>query len=111
MAGVRAGLILPGAAMHANGTYYGGQTFINLAASGSLANVAEAALHAFTVEGDATAGATLLNLFSIAGVGASSSGGQLYSPGTSMGTVAGTLRILLNGAVAYLPVYGHQGHA
>lgn len=61
--------------------------------------------------GNATSRAKVLNLMALSGIPADSGGGQMYSPGTSMGTVTGTLRILIDGAIRYLPVYSHEGHS
>ncbi len=108
-AGVRGQLYAQGIAP-ANGTYYGMMAEVYYDASATLAAATESAILAIQANGDATAAATMLNAISFKG-GASSSGGQMVSPGTSMGTVTGTIRVLINGAVAYIPYYSHEGHA
>ncbi len=64
------------------------------------------------VAGNATGAAKVLNAISFAVPDcADSGGGEMISPGTSMGTVTGTIRVLVNGAVRFLPYYSHEGHA
>lgn len=66
-----------------------------------------------TLSGDATGAATLATkaaLFAIT-AGAASGGGDIISPGSSMSTVTGTIRIFVNGAERFIPYYSHQGHS
>ena len=64
------------------------------------------------VAGNATGAAKVLNAisFSVADC-ADSGGGEMISPGTSMGTVEGTIRVLINGTAKYIPYYPTEGHA
>jgi hypothetical protein len=108
-AGVRGQLYVAGITP-SNGTYYGMMAEMYFDASATIAAVTEHAILAIQANGDATAKATCLNAISFAG-GADSGGGQMISPGTSMGTVTGTIRCLINGVAAFLPYYSHEGHA
>lgn len=108
-AGVRGQLYVQGISP-ANGTYYGMQAEMYFDASATIAAAAEHAILAVQANGDATAAATCKNAISFVG-GAASGGGDMVSPGTSMGTVTGTIRVLVNGAVRYIPFYSHEGHA
>ena len=64
------------------------------------------------VAGNATGAAKVLNAISFAVPDcADAGGGEMISPGTSMGTVTGTIRVLINGAARFIPYYSHEGHA
>jgi hypothetical protein len=108
-AGVRGQLYVQGISP-AGGTYYGMMAEMYFDASATIAAVTEHAILAVQANGDATAAATCLNAISFVG-GASSSGGQMISPGSSISTCTGTIRVLINGAVRYIPYYSHEGHA
>jgi hypothetical protein len=108
-AGMRGQLYVT-AAVPAGGTYYAALAEMYFDASASIASATAHAILAVHADGNAAAAATCLNAISFKG-GASSSGGQMISPGTSMGTVTGTIRVLINGVVAYIPYYSHEGHA
>jgi len=109
--GVRGQLYLADAAVPANGTYYGMQAEIYCEGDASdISGVTEHAILAVQATGDATGVAKVLNAIAFTG-GADSGGGQMISPGTSMGEVEGTIRVLINGTPKYIPYYGHEGHA
>jgi len=108
-AGCRGQLYVQGI-LPAGGTYYGTMAEMYFDATGTVAAVTEAAILAVQANGDATGVATCKNAISFVG-GAGSGAGNMISVGTSMSTVVGTIRILINGSVAYLPYYGHEGHA
>ena len=64
------------------------------------------------VAGNATGAAKVLNAISFAVPNcADSGGGEMISPGTSMGTVEGTIRVLINGSAKFIPYYPTEGHA
>lgn len=110
-AGFRGQLLLADAAIPDGGTYYGMLAEIYCEGDGSDISGATAhAVLAVHADGDATGAAKVLNAISFKG-GADSGGGQMISPGTSMGTVQGTIRVLINGVAKYIPYYGHEGHA
>ena len=108
-AGVRGQLYVTGI-VPAGGTYYGMMAEMYFDPSATIAAPTEHAILAIQANGDATAAATCLNAISFVG-GAASGGGQMISPGSSMSTVTGTIRVLINGAVRYIPYYSHEGHA
>jgi hypothetical protein len=111
--GLRATLHVPNAAMVAHGTYAALQAEVYLdGTSSDPRTTTEFSLLRLIIDGgNAAAQAKVLNLMSLVNIPAGSGGGQMYSPGTSMGTVEGTLRILVNGVAKYIPVYGHEGHS
>lgn len=101
-------------AVPSGGTYCAGQSQIFMTgASSSLSAAASHALHRFSViGGNATAEATIKNAFNFDVANCAGSGaGNMISVGTSMSTVIGTIRIVINGAIQYIPYYGHEGHA
>ena len=100
-------------AVPSGGTYCAGQSQIWMTgASSDLSLAASHALHRFSVAGgDATAEAKIKNAFNFDVVNCAGAGaGNMISIGTSMGTVIGTVRIVINGATQYIPYYGHEGH-
>lgn len=109
----RATLHVPNAALVAGGTYAALQAEVYLDGTSADPRTATqfSLLRLIIDGGNAAAQAKVLNLMSLVNIPADSGGGQMYSPGTSMGTVTGTLRILLNGNAMYIPVYSHEGHA
>ena len=101
-------------AVPSNGTYCAGKSGVYMTGSSSdLSAATSHAIHMFSVSGgSAAAEAKVLNAFSFDVANcADSGGGEMISPGTSMGTVEGTIRILINNAVKYIPYYPHEGHA
>jgi hypothetical protein len=94
----------------AGGEYYGHIAEMYFDASATIAAPTAHAILCLAASGDASAAATCLNAIAFVG-GASSSGGQMISPGSSMSTVTGTIRVLINNAVRYIPYYSHEGHA
>ncbi len=96
-----------------SGTYCGGQSQIWMTGSSSDLSATTYSLHRFSVAGgDATAESGVKNAFSFAVPNCAGSGaGNMISLGTSMGTVTGTIRILINGAVRYIPFYSAEGHS
>lgn len=109
----RCTLHVPNAAMVAGGTYAALQAEIYLdGTSSDPRTTTQFSIMRFIIDGgNAAAQAKVLNLMSLVNIPADSGGGQMFSPGTSMGTVTGTLRILIDGAIRYIPVYSHEGHA
>jgi len=109
----RATLHVPNAALVAGGTYAALQAEVYLDGTSSDPRTAtQFSLMRLIIDGgNAAAQAKVLNLMSLVNIPADSGGAQMYSPGTSMGTVEGTLRILLNGTAKFIPVYGHEGHS
>ena len=101
-------------AVPSGGTYCAGQSQVYMTGSSSdLSAATSHAIHRFSVAGgNAAAEAKVLNAFNFDVANcADSGGGEMISPGSSMSTVTGTIRILINGDVRYIPYYSHEGHA
>ena len=108
-------MAVKGTLMVPNSTLGGTNSAIQaeLYADGASSAVSRTSLFGAVISGEATGKATLntqVGLFDIVAA-AASGGGDMLSPGTSKGTETGTIRIFVNGAAAYIPYYGHQGHA
>ena len=103
--GLRANLVLPGRALAAGGTYYGLMAEIYCPASSDISPVTRHAILNIGANGDATAVGKVLN--AIAFDGADGTGKMIY---TNAGTnaIAGTIRVLINGAAKYIPFFVGQ---
>lgn len=109
--GVRAGWILPDAAVGAGGTYYGGMTEIYVSGNSSdPAAVTKYAVHEFSINGagNATAQAKVKNMLSFTSGAADASGNVIYSHDHAAGNAAGSIRVLINGAVKYLKFWAAE---
>lgn len=103
--------VVANAAVPAGGTYYAGAFTLNGAGSSStLAAVTKYAILQIGATGNSTFVTSVKNAIAFDGA-AAAGGGDMISPGTSIGSVTGSIRILVNGDVRYLPFYSHEGHA
>ena len=102
--------MLINAAGQSTGGLYGASAIMHMGGSGGPPT-----MHApleVRVAGNATGAAKVLNAISFAVPDCADSGGdEMISLGTSMGTVTGTIRVLINGAVRFIPFYSAKGHA
>jgi len=100
-------------AVPSGGTYCAGQSQIYMTGSSSdLSAATSHAIHRFSVAGHATAAAKVLNAFNFDVPNcADSGGGEMISPGDNISTATGTIRVLINGDVRFIPFYSHEGHA
>jgi hypothetical protein len=109
--GVRAGWILPDAAVGAGGTYYGGMTEIYVSGDSSdPAAVTKYAVHEFSIGGggNAAAQAKVKNMLSFTSGAADGSGNVIYSHDHAPGNADGSIRVLVNGTVKYLKFWGAE---
>jgi len=102
--------MLINAAGQSTGGLYGASAIMHMGGTGGVPT-----MHApleIRVAGNATGAAKVLNAisFSVADC-ADSGGGEMISPGTNMGTVTGTIRVLINGTARFIPYYSSEGHA
>jgi len=98
--GVRAGLLVPDAAL-SKGTVYGAMSEIwSDGASSDVSGATKHAIHSFQASGNATGAANVLNCFSIDGIDAS--GDMIYENVAAYANWAGSIRILVNGNVRYI---------
>jgi len=102
--------MLINAAGQSTGGLYGASVIMHMGGTGGPPT-----MHApleIRVAGDATGAAKVLNAISFSAADcADAGGGEMISPGTSMGTATGTIRVLVNGAARFIPYYSHEGHA
>jgi hypothetical protein len=106
---VHARLEIADAAVPANGTYYG--ALVDLfgdGASSSLAAVTKYAILGIAATGHATFIDTVKNAIAFDG---GSGAGNMIVAGTTLGTAGGSIRILVNGVVKYLPFYAAEASA
>lgn len=109
--GVRAGWLIPDAAVGANGTYYGGMTEIYVSGDNSdPAAVTKYAVHEFSINGagNAAAQAKVKNMLSFTSGAADGSGNVIYSHDHDPGNAAGSIRVLVNGAIRYLKFWSAE---
>jgi len=109
--GVRAGWILPDAAVGAGGTYYGGQSEIYVSGDSSDPSaVTKYAVHDFQIggSGNAAAQSNVKNFLSFTFGGTDGSGNAIYSHDHDPGNADGSIRILVDGAVKYLKFWGSE---
>jgi hypothetical protein len=104
-AGLRGGWILPDAAVAAGGTYYG--TLAEIYVSGDSSDPSAVTQHAVLGvivggPGDATAQNKVLNMMAFAHGGTDGTGNAIYSHSHTPGDAAGSIRVLINGAVKYI---------
>lgn len=103
--GTRSQLYIKNEAVHANGTYYGGQSEVYASGStSSLAGVTKHAIHSFQAAGDATGAATCVNVWSVDATAAADTTKAVSS--VSLAELpAGTVGIacLINGTRYYIP--------
>lgn len=102
--GVRSTLQVPNAAL-SGGTYSAGISEVyHDGSSSSIAGATAHAIHRFLSAGDSTGAAKLTNVFSFEGLATDSSAGKALHTGNTL-TVAGGIRVLINGVAQYIP-YG-----
>ncbi len=110
-AGVRAGWILPDAAVGAGGTYYGGLSEIFVSGDSSdPSGVTKYAVHEFSIGGGGNAAAQnkVKNVLSFTFGGTDGSGNAIYSHDHAPGNAAGSIRILVDGGVQYLKFWAAE---
>jgi len=102
--------MLINAAGQTTGGLYGASVIMHMGGTGGPPT-----MHApleIRVAGNATGAAKVLNAISFAAPDcADAAGGEMISPGSSMGAVTGTIRVLINGAARFMPYYSHEGYA